>query len=108
MGIGGLWVPRDEKKVLTKRLQSLRMEIGLTGEIKWTKVSSSKLDSYKKLINFFLESDPLRFRAIEVEKAKVDQASHDKREEDLGFYNFYYEMLIKWMVSPHRISFCWM
>ncbi|MCX6969245.1 MAG: DUF3800 domain-containing protein [Verrucomicrobia bacterium] len=102
MGIGGLWVARSEKDRLTKALQQLRREVGLTGEIKWTKVSALKLESYKRLIDFFLTNDFLRFRIILVEKSKLDHSAHNDGDHELGFYKFYYEMLVKWMESPHR------
>ena len=102
MGIGGLSVPRDQKEAVTKRLKLLRKEIGLTGEIKWTKVSASKLTSYQRLIDFFLENDALRFQVIQVEKATLDHAIDIDGNAELGFYKFYYEMLIELMVPPHR------
>jgi len=102
MGIGGLWVVRSEKDRITRALQQLRREVGLTGEIKWTKVSALKLESYKRLIDFFLTNDFLRFRVILVEKSKLDHSVHNDGDDELGFYKFYYEMLVKWMEPPNR------
>lgn len=102
MGIGGLWVPRDQKKNLTRELRSLMNDNGLNSEIKWSKVSYKYLDRYKQLLDFFFDRQSLCFRCILVEQAKVDVEKYHGCDRELGFYKFYYEMLIKWLDSGNE------
>ena len=103
MAIGGLWVPTKEKTALIKELRSLFQQVGLKSELKWSKVSRLKLEAYKAVIDAFIHQD-LHFRVIVVERSKLDYALHKKRNEELGFYTFYYEMLIKWLQKPARYN----
>lgn len=100
MAIGGLWVPTGKKAELTKQLRNLVDLYDINSELKWSKVSRLKLDAYKSVIDFFTHSD-VRFRVIIVEQAKLDYALHKEGNAELGFYTFYYEMLVKWL-EPDR------
>lgn len=101
MAIGGLWVPKDLKPGLTRAFRDLKRSIGLNGEVKWSKVSSARLDSYKRLVDFFLEQD-LNFRVIVVDQSKVDVNRYHRGDRELGFYKFYYEMLNKWLFAGNQ------
>ena len=103
MAIGGLWVPTEEKAQLVKDFRSLFQQVGLNAELKWSKVSQLKLDAYKAVVDAFVDRD-LCFRVILVEQSKLDYALHKKGNEELGFYTFYYEMLIKWLQQPGRYN----
>ena len=39
---------------------------------------------------------------IVVEKDKLDYQSFHNGDSELGFYKFYYEMLIKWLVKDNQ------
>ena len=97
MAIGSLWMPRAAKQILSNNFKALRRSLDLHGEIKWSKTSRVCLESYKKLIDFFFEEDSLRFRVIVVNQKKLDVDQYHAGDEELGFYKFYYEMLIKWI-----------
>lgn len=97
MAIGGLKVPRQTKPVLSKQLRRLMGSVGLAGEVKWQKVSTKKLESYKTLVDFFFEQAELQFRAIVVDQSKVRLEEYHQNDAELAFYKFYYEMLEKWL-----------
>jgi len=99
LAIGGLWVPTEQKPDFTKELRALCKAQGLGSELKWSKVSEQKLAAYKTIIDFFFAKD-LRFRVILAEQAKLDYAKFKEGDDELGFYTFYYEMLIKWLHQP--------
>lgn len=99
MAIGGLWVPTEKKVMLIKELRGLFLKVGLNAELKWSKVSRLKLEAYKSVIDAFIAHD-LHFRVIVVEQSKLNYALHKEGNEELGFYTFYYEMLIKWLKYP--------
>ena len=102
MAIGGLWVPSARKMELTKALRKLFRDSSLKAEVKWNKVSNLYLESYIKIIDFFFSQDELRFRAIVVEHEKVDYENFHGGDKELGFYKFYYEMLIKWIEKDNQ------
>ncbi len=99
MAIGGLWVPTNQKKQLTVDLRQLFNQHGLGSEVKWTKTSNLKFDAYRAIIDFFFDN-PINFRAIVVEQDKLNYPKFKEGDEELGFYTFYYEMLIKWLDQP--------
>ncbi len=102
MAIGGMWLPRSLKESLTKEFRKLRAEVGLKGEVKWSKVSAKKLDAYQKLVDFFFDQEDLRFRVILVDQSKVDVKTFHGNDRELGFYKFYFEMLEKWILPDHQ------
>jgi hypothetical protein len=102
MAIGGMWLARSQKESLTKGFRKLREEVGLKGEVKWSKVSEKKLTAYQKLVDFFFDQEDLRFRVILVEQAKVDVKKFHGNDRELGFYKFYFEMLEKWLLAGDR------
>jgi hypothetical protein len=98
MGIGGLWVPYQQKSELRKRLDAVASEVGVRGELKWNKVSSATLPAYRAIIDVFAGIQQLHFRAIVVDHARTDYRTYHKGDTELGFYAFYYHMLVKWLV----------
>ena len=101
MAIGGLWVPHEAKPVLTRKFRDMKRSLGLNGEVKWSKVSTSRLPAYKTLVDFFFGED-LKFRVIVVDQSKLDVARYHGGDRELGFYKFYYEMLIKWLTKDNQ------
>lgn len=98
MGIGGLWVPYQQKDVLRKRLDALARRHGLAGELKWNKVSAKTLEGYKAVIDAFADEEGLRFRVIIVDHKAADYGLYHEGDPELGFYGFYYHMLVKWLL----------
>lgn len=100
MTIGTLWMPRDDKYRLSQELKLLRKNLSLNSEIKWSKVSNTRLEDYKKIVDFFFAHEAIKFRVIVVDKTKVDLQRHNG-DAELGFYRFYYEVLEKWVESDN-------
>jgi len=97
MAIGSLWVPRCRKAEINKALRRLFRNEGLRAEVKWSKVSTARLAAYQRIVDFFFEEQDLRFRVIVVDHARYDPESFHGGDRELGFYKFYYEMLVKWL-----------
>ncbi len=97
MAIGGLWVPRDQKAKLTKTLRQTFRSNNIHSEVKWSKTSARYLDAYKRAVDFFFEQQSLRFRVIVVDQQRVNVKKYHGGDDELGFYKFYYQMLIKWI-----------
>jgi hypothetical protein len=102
MAIGGLWVPRAEKLQISREFRQLCQSLNLNSEIKWHKVSEKRLEDYKRILDFFVNKPQLCFRVIVVDKDKLDFDSFHNGDQELGFYKFYYEMLVKWLEQGNQ------
>ncbi len=102
MSIGSLWLPRQCKPELTKKLRRLCESRKLKGELKWRKTSAKRLADYKALVDFFFDQRNLRFRVILVKQSKVKMDQYHGRDRELAFYKFYYEMLEKWLDAGNQ------
>ncbi len=59
--IGSLWLPADIREDVKVGITQLRQKYSAWGEIKWSKISSSKKDFYLGLIDLFISyQDKLR------------------------------------------------
>jgi hypothetical protein len=105
--IGSLWLPAELRDQLKRQIWELRAAHCVWGEIKWTKISTSRIDFYQALVDLFIgHGDSLRFRCIAVDHTQVDMGLHDN-DGELGFYKFYYQLLHHWILdfNEYRI-FC--
>jgi hypothetical protein len=102
--IGSVWIPSNFRDELKTGIDRLRERHQTWGEIKWTKVSPSKLDFYIELINLFMSfGKNVRFRCIAVDHSQVNLQFHNN-DGELGFYKFYYQMLHHWILDFNKYS----
>lgn len=89
MLLGAIWCSPETSKTLSGKIKltKLNHSISIHREIKWTKVSKAKLEYYKNLIDIFIEDDLLKYRAVIVDKTKLDHELFNQTEDD-----FYYKM----------------
>lgn len=105
--IGSLWLPADLRDVVKARIAGLRQQHGVHGEMKWRKVSPSKVGFYTDLIDLFMSFGlDLRFRCIAVEHQAMNLGLHNG-DAELGFYKFYYQVLHHWILDQNEYTvFC--
>ncbi len=101
MVLGSLWLPRTGKPIVQARLNNLMRERFGESEAKWSKVSDSFVQPYVEVVRVFLEEQQVRFRAIIVDRQRVDIDVYHKGDQELGFYKFYYQLLIHWLSPEH-------
>ncbi|MCD6116299.1 DUF3800 domain-containing protein [bacterium] len=105
--IGGLWLPASLREEMKHKIRRLREKHNTWGEIKWSKVSPSRLSFYLDLIDMFFSYDlELRSRCIAVDHTQLKMSLYDN-DSELGFYKFYYQLLHHWILdfNEYRI-FC--
>ena len=105
MAIGSLWMPREQKEQLSRSFRDLCRSNGLRSELKWHKVSAKYLEAYKKAVDFFFNTNELRFRCIVVDQSVFNPDKFHGGDRELGFYKFYYELLIKWIQDNDEYLF---
>lgn len=72
----------------------LKYQISSWAEIKWTKVSNSKIDFYLELLNYFSNNDHLYFRAVVAKnKCNLDHKKYNNNDHNLWYYKTYYYLL---------------
>ena len=108
MVIGSLWLKTEDRDVFKKEIHVLREKHKIGGAFKWQKISTSRINFYKALIDWFYEKgEELRFRCIAVEHDKVDLIRYHENNHELGFYKFYYQMLHHWIMDFNKYAvFC--
>lgn len=105
--IGGLWLHSDLRGDIKNKISNLRVKHKVFGEIKWHKISPSKLSFYEDLIDLFISyNHDLRFRCICIDKDQIN-SNLINNDNELGFYKFYYQLLHHWITEYNEYSiFC--
>jgi len=106
MLLGAIWCPASEVPRLSKEIQAMKIRHHAAGELKWTKVSKSKLDFYIELTDWFLAETSLHFRGLVVlHKELLDHERFNKGSHDDFYYKMYFSLLSK-ILNPdmqHKI-----
>lgn len=100
MVIGGLSCPKDKVNDINKRIFDIKRKYGIHkyAEIKWTKVSKSKYEYFKELVDLFFESDFLNFRAVvALNKKELDYARFNLTHDD--WYQRIYYLVLREMIT---------
>ncbi len=95
MVLGAVWCPKDKRLEIAKRLREIKVKHNLPPdfEVKWTKVSPSKLKFYSELIDYFFDDDDLHFRALVVPDKNIINHSYFNQNHDDWYYKMYFTML---------------
>lgn len=91
MFLGSVSCAYPQVKRHSKRIDELKKEHNFYAEIKWTRVSRSKLRFYLDLVDYFFDTD-LKFRAIGVDKSKINNGVFSQTYDDF-YYKMYYRLL---------------
>ena len=94
MVIGGVICPHDKRIQVYKDIRQLKIKHNIKpySEIKWTKVSDSKKEFYIDLVEYFFQNPDLGFRAIFLDKTKLDHERFNQTPDEF-YYKVYYLML---------------
>jgi len=94
MVLGAVWCPKDKTKEITTRINEIKKKYNLknSAEIKWTKISPSKSEFYKELINYFFDNEFLHFRGLVADKRNLQYEKFQQTHDD-WYYRMYFIML---------------
>jgi len=102
MILGAISCIDENKKTTFNDIRELKLKHGLSTwtEIKWVKVSNSKLDFYKELIDYFFDNDFLSFRGVVATgKRELDLVTYFDNDFNEWYYRIYFLLLSK-MIDP--------
>jgi hypothetical protein len=102
MVIGSVWCSAFRAAGHARGIRALKVKHSLSPkfEIKWTKVSESKLEFYLDVLQMFFADPDLHFRGLLIpDKTKL---THDafSQSHDQWYYKMYFDML-KVVISPN-------
>lgn len=92
MLIGGISCPDYARQTVYKEIKEIKNRFGISShvEIKWRKVSPSKIDYYKELINYFFDNEYLNFRVVIVDKSQLNHDKYNQTHDDFYYKQYYY------------------
>lgn len=103
MVLGALWCSADQRKLLSRKIKTLKAEHGLptSFEIKWVKVSPGKLPFYQALLDLFFDEAMLHFRGLVVpDKQLLDHGRFTQNHDDF-YYKQWYTLLNR-LIDPEK------
>jgi hypothetical protein len=114
MALGAIYCPASKKNEIFERIFQLKKKHNLIPkhkkntkenrayyEIKWNKVSISKINFFKEIIDYFFDDDDLNFRVLLVpDKQKLDYKRFN-HTHDTFYYKMYFSML-KVILNPEN------
>ncbi len=100
--IGGIWMPADYRPIFKERFSAIKHKHKVYGELKWNKVSPKFFSLYKEILDYFFQTEQLRFRVILIESQKVDNYKFNNKDAELGFYKFYYQLIHHWIFDNNK------
>lgn len=97
MVLGAVLCPYENAKEVHRRLREIKNKHGIAThqEVKWTKVTPSKLALYHDLVDYFFDDDDLRFRAVICDKTNLDHGTYNDGSHDTWYYKMYFQLLRK-------------
>lgn len=103
MVLGGIICEKNNRKVIKRDILNIKSkyEVPNKAEIKWNKVSPSKLEYYKELVNYFFRNNDLRFRAVIIDKTQLNHKLFNQTHDD-WYYKMYYYLLINLVESKNE------
>jgi hypothetical protein len=86
-------------KLHNQLIREMKIKHHFKGEIKWSSLSKSQYPFYNELIDYFFSND-LLFRAIIIDKTKLDHKSFNQ-DHNLFYDKMYYQLLNK-KIDPNN------
>ena len=108
MVLGSIICEKSNRKIIRNEISNIkeRNDINDSIEIKWNKVSPSKISYYKELVDYFFNSNMMRFRGIIIDKAQINHERFHQTHDD-WYYKMYYELL-KNLVEPKEDNYIYL
>ncbi len=102
MLIGAVYCPKNKVKQINEYVEHLKQNYNFSNniELKWNKIDKKTEKLYLDIINYFFNTDYLKFRVIVIDKTKLDHDRYNQTENDF-YHKAYYEML-KYIIIPEN------
>lgn len=103
MVMGAIKCNKKYRKLICQEIREIKEKYGINKyqELKWTKISKSNVNLYKELINYFFSNKKIKFRAIIVDKSKINNQTHNQTHDEF-YYKMYYQLLNRAIVTNNE------
>jgi hypothetical protein len=114
MALGAIWCAKNKAHDIFERIREIKTKHRLTPsylkyegfhkprfEIKWNKISETKLAFYKDLVDFFFDDDHLHFRGLVVLNRHKVNVENSEPIYDSNYYQMYF-VLLKVVLNPQH------
>lgn len=101
MVLGGIWCPHVIRKKIARSIRAIKIKHNLSPkyEIKWNKISQSKINFYLELVNYFFSNSDLHFRAMVIPDKSLLKHENFGQTHDEFYYKSYFSLL-KTLLHP--------
>lgn len=87
MCVGGLYAEEKKWKELSDKMKQIKLAHHSPAELKWNKVSASRMALYKALIDFFFQQKELRFNALLIKhKGNINNERYNNGDHNIFYY----------------------
>lgn len=95
MVLGGVWCPDECRKKIARDIRKLKVQHNLNPryEVKWNKISKTKLDFYLDLIDYFFTNRDLHFRVLVIPDKSILRHKDFGQTHDEFYYKCYFNLL---------------
>lgn len=101
MVFGGIWCPDNQRKKIARQIRAIKIKHNLSPryEVKWNKISKTKLDFFLELVDFFFSNTLLHFRVLVIPDKSILRHKDFQQTHDEFYYKSYFNLL-KTLLKP--------
>lgn len=93
--LGAVIVPDDQISEIENALAAVRLPELPHGELKWAKVSKSKIEAYQRYVEAFFRFRDAHFHSIVVDTTQIKHQVFNAGDRDTGFNKEIYQLVMK-------------
>jgi hypothetical protein len=99
---GAIMVAFEDVEEVRREIKNWRIKSGIHSELKWNRVRGGyRLARYKELVDLLVDDLArrrrlLHFKAIIMDKRAPEYRTFSKGNDEIGFYKFYYQWLLRY------------
>lgn len=103
MVIGMVRCSKSVSKQATNDINKIKIKYGFSKafEIKSTKISPAKYSFYEEIVNYFINNNDISFRAIIINKTKLNHKKFNQSHDD-WYYKMYYTLIQKFLINHNK------
>lgn len=104
MVLGAVWCPASESPRIAREIRDLKVrhDMAPSYEIKWTKVSPSRISLFLDLVDYFFEEPHLHYRGVVISPKSGLSHPAFNQDHDTWYFKMYYDLL-KVLVAPGNV-----